>query len=187
MGRVLGYISAAAIIIALLGIVVLLRQPVVRAWPPSLLLFDIIGANVAMPGEGLIIDQLKANAAVGDDGEGTLILRGTIINLKDVDIEVPRVLATLWREDGSTIESWVIDLPYDVLAAEQTFDFEAEYPGVPEEAKSVNLAFAAFMPKKKAAPEPEPEAAAEHEAEHEGDASHEEETHEEPAHEKVIV
>jgi predicted Zn finger-like uncharacterized protein len=190
-GRFAGFGAAAVVCLAIIALLVVLREPVARAWPPSLLLYDVMGLKVALPGEGLIIDRVKANATMQADGQGTLSVRGSVINLKDKDIEVPRVLATLWREDGSAIESWVIDLPYDVLAAEQSFDFEAEYPGVPDEAKSVNLAFAAFMPKKKeaAAPEPansdegEPEASHEDaQAEDHAEPSHDEPAHDEPAH-----
>lgn len=142
IGRLTGYAAAAAVCLMIVGALVALRTPIAAAWPPSLLFYDLVGAKVALPGEGLIIDRVKATAE-----NNSLIVRGSIINLKSDDIAVPRILATLWREDGSAMESWIIDLPHDEIKAEASFDFEAEYPGVPSEATSVNLSFAAFIGK----------------------------------------
>jgi predicted Zn finger-like uncharacterized protein len=176
LGRMTGYGAAAAICILFIVALVMIRQPVARAWPPSLLLYDLVGAKVTLPGEGLIIDRVKATAAIQPDGQGSLIVRGSVINLKDFDLSVPRILATLWKDDGSALESWIIDLPHETLKAEQSFDFEAEYPGVPAEAKSVNLTFAAFIQKHDTpAAEEKPEAVKE--------AAHEEPAHEEVKHE----
>lgn len=158
-GRLAGYAAAACVCVAVLGLIVALRTPVAKAWPPSLLLFDLVGASVPLPGDGLIIDRIKAVAEETKTGQGSLIVRGTIINLRSEEQDVPRVLATLWREDGSALESWIIDLPHEKIEGEGSFDFEAEYPGVPAEAQSVNLSFAAFIPKradKASAPEAAP-------------------------------
>lgn len=177
--RLGGYAAAACVCLLLLGALVVLRTPIAKAWPPSLLFYDLVGAKVALPGEGLIIDHVKAVAE-----NKSLIVRGSIINLKSDEIAVPRILATLWREDGSAMESWVIDLPHDTIKPEASFDFEAEYPGVPADAKSVNLAFAAFIAAR--AEEPEQKAPEHDDAAHE-EPAHEEPVHQEPAHEEPVA
>lgn len=175
IGRFTGYAAAACVCLLILAALVGLRGPIAKAWPPSLLFYDLVGTPVALPGEGLIIDRVKASAK-----NDTLIVRGSIINLKSEQIAVPRILATLWREDGSAMESWVIDLPHDTIDGEGSFDFEAEYPGVPDEAQSVNLAFAAFISKPAEAPAPE-----EHSDEAAADEEHKDDAHDEPAHEEA--
>lgn len=173
IGRVTGYAAAACVCLLLFAALIALRGPVAKAWPPALLFYDLAGVPVALPGDGLIIDRVKATAK-----NETLVVRGSIINLKSEQIAVPRILATLWRDDGSAMESWVIDLPHEKIDAEGSFDFEAEYPGVPAEAQSVNLAFAAFISKRAAAhPAPVPE---EHSDEAAADEEHAEEAREEP-------
>ena len=160
IGRLAGYAAAACVCVLVLGGLVALRAPVAKAWPPSLLFFDLVGARVPLPGDGLVIDRIKAVAENSPAGQGSLIVRGTVINLKSEKRDVPQILATLWREDGSALESWIIELPHDAIDAEDKFDFEAEYPGVPAEAKSVNLSFAAFIPKRPAPDTAQSEAAA---------------------------
>lgn len=157
--RLMGYAAAAVICLLFAGGLVLFRDPVARAWPPSMLLYDLIGTDIALPGEGLIIDQITANTVRESDGQENLRLTGSVINLKRDKKSVPRLLATLQDESGQPMESWIIDLPHDSIGGEGSFDFQAEYPGVPQDAKAVNLSFAVFIPKKKmaAAMEEEPD------------------------------
>lgn len=155
-GRLMGYAAAAAVCLLFAGALVLFRDPVARAWPPSMLLYDLIGTDIPLPGEGLIIDRITVSAVRGADGQENLQIGGSIINLKRDTRVVPRLLATLQDEASQPMESWIIDLPHGSIGGEETFDFKAEYPGVPPEARAVNLSFAAFIPKKKAAAETPP-------------------------------
>lgn len=146
--KLAGYGAAAAVFAGVLLLLVAFKAPVSKAWPPSALFYELAGTPVSVAGEGLIIDRLSAESVPDPGGLQTLKVKGSVINLKDGRVDVPGLMATLRREDGSVGESWVIRPPYDALEGEQSFNFETEYTGVPEDMVSVNLSFSAFPPKK---------------------------------------
>ncbi len=151
--KIAGYGAATGLFVCVLGIMLLLKGPIFSAFPGSALLYNMFGLHLDLPAQGLVIEKLSAVI----DGDN-LVVKGRVINLKSEDQDVPLILASLHSEDGAKGESWMIDPPFQVLAGEQSFDFEAAYPNPPEEAASVNLQFAPYMKREKpAAPAPEEE------------------------------
>lgn len=132
-----GYAAAAGVFICVLGILVLLKNPVYNAWPATALLYGVLGADVPLPGEGLAIDRIQANYT----RDRTLNVKGSVINLTGHDNPVPPLLASLKDKDGVTLESWIIQVAEDTLPPEGEIVFTAAYPGLPESAQAVNLTF----------------------------------------------
>ena len=141
--KLAGYGAAAGIFLCMIGLMIALKGPNFSAFPASALLYNLFGLELTMPGQGIVIEKLAARVEGGN-----MIVTGRIINLKDKDQDVPLLLAVLKTESGEDLESWVIDPPFQVLTGEESFDFEAVYPQVPENAVSVNVQFAPFMERK---------------------------------------
>ncbi|MBN8522206.1 MAG: zinc-ribbon domain-containing protein [Alphaproteobacteria bacterium] len=152
--RLAGYGAALGICLLLLAGLVTLRDHVVKIWPPSVMMFDMLGADTALAGEGLIIDRLQAKTEKTETGD-VLKIKGSVINLTGNDVKVPHLLATLKMKDGSPGEKWLIELPQAHMAGEGAIDFSSEYPGLPELAESVHLTFSLSSPQ--AEPKPESE------------------------------
>ncbi len=144
--RLAGYGAAGGVFLCLIGLMLLLKGPIFSVFPGSALLYNMFGMDVELPAQGLVVEKLTAEFKE-ENGVRAVLMKGRVINLKSKDRDVPLILATLRAEDGSDLESWIVDPPYQVLAAEQSFDFEASYPGLPEEAYSINLQFAPYMNK----------------------------------------
>lgn len=154
MASVMGYAAAACVMVLIIGAVVLMKDGLVKAWPPSVLFYETIGMDVHVAGEGLAIDRLSATIQRGENAD-TLTVRGSVINLTSSDVVVPRLLATLKKKDGSQSEQWLIELPTDRVKAESTVEFSTEYPGLPSEAHSVALSFSEDSHHRKDAAAPE--------------------------------
>lgn len=140
MADLAGYAAAACILALVLAAIVLMKDGMVRAWPPSALFYQSIGMDVHVAGEGLAIDRLSATIERGDNAD-TLKVRGSVINLTSSDVVVPRLLATLKMKDGGMSEQWLIELPTDRIKAESAVEFTTEYPGLPSGVHSVALSF----------------------------------------------
>lgn len=143
-GRWIGMATATGIILLIVGMLFALKGPVTRAMPGTILLYNLAGAKVDLPGEDLIIDSLLAYTEKDKDGVEALKLEGSILNLKE-GTKIPKLVASLRTADGQTKETWIIDPPKDYLGQGESFDFTGEYPALADDIKEVNLTFAAFM------------------------------------------
>lgn len=133
----LGGYAAAAIVWALVfGGLILMQPQISRAWPPSNLVYNMIGLKPVPPGEGLSLDGLRAEM-----GDGKIIMTGDIINLRDVEVKVPAVVATIVDVNDKEIDRTLIAPPVARLKAEGRVSFNVVYPKIPDGATNVNYAF----------------------------------------------
>ena len=131
-----GYATAAILWVLVFGVLVIMQPQISRAWPPSNLVYGMIGLKPVPPGEGLSLDGLRAEM-----GEGKIRLLGDIINLKDKEVKVPSVMATIVDVNDKPIDRILIAPPVARLKAEGRVSFDAVYPKIPDGATNVNYAF----------------------------------------------
>lgn len=172
--RVAGFLAACTMYILVLAAFFAFHEQISRAWPPSNLLYTLAGLPPALPGEGLTLEDLTAE--MHDD---RIVMKGSVINLKSIDMKVPSVMASVVDKDGKIIDRVLIAPPVARLKAEGRAAFDAVYPSVPEGAVNVTFAFSyvkAEKPaeEKAAAPDAGHGAAEEHapEEEHAAPAHH---------------
>ncbi len=135
-GGYAGYMAAAAFYV-LVGIAFLVMQPQIsRAWPPSNLLYDLIGLKPVPPGQGLSLEELRAEQL-----NGQIKLSGTVVNLRDVDMDVPAIMATFVDDHGIVIDHVIIPAPAGKIGAESSAKFSGMYPKMPDGATDVTYAF----------------------------------------------
>lgn len=131
-----GYATAAIIWAVVFGTLLVLHPQISRAWPASNLLYSMVGLKPVPPGEGLSLDGLRAEMA-----EGKIRLLGDIINLKEGEVKVPAVMASIVDVDGKEIDRILIAPPVARLKPEGRVSFNAYYPKIPDGAANVNYAF----------------------------------------------
>lgn len=122
------WIPAAAAGFALLVFAVglfVFRKDVVAAWEPSARLFDVAGAPVPVPGEGLQIAGLDVKPWKAE-GRNVLLVSGTITNPTATPREVPPLLLSVRDNGKRELFSWLHTLPGPTLAAGESRTFHTQ-------------------------------------------------------------
>lgn len=138
----MGYLTAAMIGIAVFGGLVQMRESIVEKWPASYGLYQFFGMHMAIPGEGLSFDAVRANATFENDGE-KFSIEGHIINSGKEERAVPMIMADLRNPQGEVIERWMIRPPVSTIAPEENVSFNTEYRTSRKDAHDIKLKFAA--------------------------------------------
>lgn len=138
-----GYAAALLVFIAILGALVLAREPVMRMWPATAAFYQAIGYETPVPGESLIFEQLHAVSDVNDDGVQVIVIEGRIINLSSQDVTVPTLQASLRQDDGDIVEQWRFAPDQARLQGQGETTFRTVYPGIFDGVREVNVRFIA--------------------------------------------
>lgn len=141
--RLFGYAAAAALLLVVLGGFFLARDQIAKAWPASLILYDLAGIETGIDGENLIFDQLKAFAEVNEEGIQILTVEANILNLSREESTVPYIQVTILDEAGAPVDSWLVEPEADVLEKQGELPFKTTYPEVSSDVKEVNVRFIA--------------------------------------------
>lgn len=139
-----GVIAGLLLFGLLAGGIFTMRAPLVQAWPPLALVFDLAGLPVAVPGEGLIFDQMKAHAVPDANGKYTLTLSGNIINLKSREATLPKIKARLIGAGDDAEDAgpeWDVVIGRDKIEGEEVVPFISVYDDLPEAINEVNIRF----------------------------------------------
>jgi predicted Zn finger-like uncharacterized protein len=131
-----GYAAAALFYVLVFGLIMVFQPQISRAWPPSNLFYSLIGLKPAIPGEGLVLEDLNAQIKGGN-----VSMSGKVLNLKSEDLNVPSILANIVDAKGEIIDRVLIAPPISRIKAEGEASFSAIYEHAPKEAESVNFAF----------------------------------------------
>lgn len=104
-GSILASVGVFAVLFA--GLVAM-KTPITNAWPQSGAFYQMIGMEPALPGAGLIFDGLNATSDNTETGGLAINLKGNIVNLSDVVVEVPVVRFTLNDAAGEAADRWYL-------------------------------------------------------------------------------
>lgn len=136
IARVCGYFAAFVLLLALFLMFALAKGPLTQAWPPSVMLYELMGLKAPVPGEGLVIDQLSARLS----GE-SLVVEGRVINLTPRTILIPPLAATLIGADDAELAHYDVPVEQDALSGESDAAFTVTLPIPPADAKTVRVGF----------------------------------------------
>lgn len=161
-----GYVAAACFYLVVFGAFLMLHPQISRAWPPSNLLYNLVGLKPVPAGEGLSLEELRA-----EQKDGAILLSGTVVNLKESDLTVPPIMASAVDDAGKTIDHILIPPPTARLKGEGTVPFTATYAKMPDGATNITFAFTYVKVKEKQEVpkqevQEEPQGHAEHETSH---------------------
>jgi predicted Zn finger-like uncharacterized protein len=93
-GDLIGVLAAFVIFLATLGYTFISKDMVIKAWPSMVGFYQLMGSDVKLAGEGLIIESAEAHV-IDQEGRDILVVSGTILNLKSSDVIVPDLIVTL--------------------------------------------------------------------------------------------
>jgi predicted Zn finger-like uncharacterized protein len=99
--------AAAVVVIALIAIVVVFRDAVVRAWPPTASLYAAIGLPVNPT--GLVIEQVRAEPSLLQ-GHAALTVSGVIRNVVDRAVVAPPLRISLVNAQGKRVAGQIANL-----------------------------------------------------------------------------
>lgn len=136
-------LSAAAV--AIPAILFAASDALVEAWPASALLYDRTGLHVAVPGEGLVLQ----NVYVQRRQEGSvalLVVAGEIHNPGDRLRSLPALRGTVLDGHGDAMQSWLFTAEVPQLLPGDTGRFQSELAAPSEGAARVNVTFSADRP-----------------------------------------
>ncbi|MFN3700438.1 MAG: zinc-ribbon domain-containing protein [Alphaproteobacteria bacterium] len=99
------------------------KDQLVNQWPQSAALYNLVGIESKMPGEGLVFDKLEAHAGA----EGVRV-SGMIINLSRVSVGVPMIEVQFRASGQDVLSTAYIQAPLPRVEGEGVLPFEAVLP-----------------------------------------------------------
>ena len=143
-GALGGYIGAAIVFLMILGGLIVMKDSVVKTWMPSAGLYEMLGVSIAVPGEGIVFDNVKARMVAS----GNIRIEGSIINLTKEEQFLPAIEASIRNEAGEVIMKTLIDPPFEAMQPESSVPFKTRYVGETNGADHVQLKFVLTPPAK---------------------------------------
>ncbi len=113
---------AAVLFLILCAPIIVLKGPIMRAWPEAIVFYEAIGGETSIPGEALVFDKVEAE--IKDD---EIMLKGQVINLTSEDKIMPMIEVAARDKDGEELYHWYIAPPQTTLKAEETLPLKAQY------------------------------------------------------------
>ena len=123
---------------ALLVLLVLGRASVVAAVPETARLFEAVGLGVNL--RGLVFRDIKTSEELLN-GTPTLVIEGTIDNITQHEVEVPRLRLSVRGEGGRELFVWVAAPAQPKLAVEASMNFRAQLASPPTDGMAVGVRF----------------------------------------------
>ncbi len=139
MGK--GMAAAALVALVIFALLIIARGPVMNLWPSSLAMYQAIGIEDPIPGEGLVFENLKATTSYNAQGVEILRLTGTVRNVRSYPVRVPGLRFSLRRADNSDVETWSYPSPKADIPANGSIPLTAEYPQIAADVKLLNVRF----------------------------------------------
>jgi hypothetical protein len=135
---------AAIAFVVLLGVLgwmsVHYRQTVVRLWPESAAIYNVVGLPVNVGSVAIRdIDLRQEN----QDGTPVLSVTGRLVNITDRDQPIPRLRVVVHDRDGRELTQWTFDPGFASLPAGAEHDFGTRLTNPPPDTQSVNVNFVA--------------------------------------------
>lgn len=129
------------VILALAGIAAALigwRAEVVRFAPQTAQLYGIIGLPVNL--RGLVFDNLKLSGET-QEGMPMLVVEGSIVNVANRTVEVPRLRFALRNSSGVEVYAWTSLPSSPVAAAGEVLSFRSRLASPPGDTRDVVVRF----------------------------------------------
>jgi predicted Zn finger-like uncharacterized protein len=131
--------AGAVVVIALIGIAVVFREGVVRAWPPTASFYAAIGLPVNPT--GLVIEQVHAEPGL-QEGHATLAVSGVIRNVVDRAVIAPPLRIDLVNAQGKRVAGQITTLDNARIPPGEMRHFVTSIFDPPYSAANLSVTFA---------------------------------------------
>jgi len=146
LGVATAYLTAFLIFSGVLGYILTQKEQMLTVFPPVAGFYTLIGMDLPLRGEGLIIENARAEV-MEEGGTSVLVVKGLIMNLKNIPVQVPDIIATLKSSEERRQKGlkWRIRPEISLIDAGDSFAFTARYNAPSESMDVVQLAFEAKL------------------------------------------
>jgi hypothetical protein len=134
----LGLPAAIVVLMAILATLVGFRTQVVRFAPQTASLFGAIGLPVNL--RGLAFENVRTTGEV-HEGVPVLIVEGTIANVTNKTVEVPRLRFAMRNAAGHEIYAWTTVTGRSILSPGETATFRSRLASPPADGRDVIVRF----------------------------------------------
>jgi predicted Zn finger-like uncharacterized protein len=137
MGAV--WAGAAIVIAAVLGVAIIFRENVVRAWPQTASAYAAVG--LAVNPTGLVIEQVHAEPSL-EQGHAALDVTGVIRNVVGRAVVAPPLRITLLNAQGKRVAGQITSFADPHVPSGATRSFRTSIPDPPFSAANLQVDFA---------------------------------------------
>lgn len=134
----LGVPVAIAVLVALFVALVVFRTEVVRFAPQTASLYGAVGLPVNL--RGLIFENVRTTGEV-HEGVPVLIVEGTIANVVNKTVEVPRLRFAMRNAAGHEIYAWTSVTGRSILSPGETATFRSRLASPPPDGRDISVRF----------------------------------------------
>lgn len=118
------------------------RQQIVAAWPPAALAYEKIGLAVPVPGDGLLIRNVRVERLL--EGQALiLVVEGEIANLSEEIQPVPMMRAALRSTERKELQDWQFEADAPTLEPGGITGFRTEFVNPSGETADIVVTFSA--------------------------------------------
>ena len=134
-----GWALLLVFVVAGLSVGYFMRLDVVRAFPKTAALYDLLGLDINVV--GIDFRNVTAESSVSN-GAPSLQLEGEIVNKSGHRVAVPELLASLRDAKGRELSHWTFEAFADSLGPREVSAFASPHVPIPAGAKELELRFA---------------------------------------------
>jgi predicted Zn finger-like uncharacterized protein len=138
IGRRLGWLALALVLLAGVGAGIAWRAPIVRAWPAVARLYTFAGLRTPAESPVFNVRKLKSERVM-EHGRALLRVSGEIVNLSGADLPTPRIRMALKDREAREIDHWTEILAAKRIGAGQAIGFSGALADPPAEAVSLQV------------------------------------------------
>ena len=131
--------GAAIAVAAVLGVVIIFRENVVRAWPQTASAYAAVG--LAVNPTGLVIENVQREPSL-EGGHPTLVVSGTIRNIVGRGVLAPPLRISLLNAQGKRVAGQITSFADPHVPAGATRSFRTSIPDPPFSAATLVVDFA---------------------------------------------
>ena len=118
------------------------RAQIVAAWPPAALLYEKIGHPAPVPGEGLLIRNIRVERLM-EGSTMILVVQGEVVNLSDEPAIIPPMKAQLRDLERKELQDWEFEANRLDLSPGEIAAFRTEFVNPAGEAADLVVTFSA--------------------------------------------
>ena len=118
------------------------RSHIVAAWPPAALLYEKVGYPAPVPGEGLLIRNIRVERLM-EGSTMILVVQGEVVNLTDELAIVPPMKAHLRDLQRKELQDWEFEANRLDLSPGEIAAFRTEFVNPAGEAADIVVTFSA--------------------------------------------
>ena len=131
--------GVALVVAAVLGITIVFRESVVRAWPQTASAYAMVG--LAVNPTGLVIEQVHAEPSL-EQGHAALAVTGVIRNAVGRAVIAPPLRITLLNAQGKRVAGQITSFADPHIPSGATRSFRTSIPDPPFSAANLQVDFA---------------------------------------------